>query len=76
MDGDNIVPPEWEMNARMGQMMGPEAGMEGAGPAPGGGGGPKPGQKISEKPVSNVPPHEQPIGGPPPIVPLQRMADM
>jgi len=77
MDGDNIVPPEWEMNAMMGQPIGPQ-GPEGPSQAgPPGGGGPSPGQNLSEKPVdSNLPIHEQPIGGAPPVVPLERMANM
>jgi hypothetical protein len=78
MDGDNIIPAEWEMNAMMGQMMLPAPEEEGVvGPPGGGGGAPKPKQKISEQPVGDSRPvHEQPIGGAPPIVPLQRMADM
>ncbi len=77
MDGDNIVPPEWEINAMLGQPAGPEGqqGPEGP-PGPQASGAPAPGQAISEEPVSNVPAHEQPIGGAPPVVPLQRMADM
>jgi hypothetical protein len=73
MDGDNIVPPEWEMNAMMGQMMGQPQEEGGGGPPAGGGGQPK----KSEKPVGdNRPAHEQPIGGPPPVVPLEQMANM
>jgi len=74
MDSDDIVPPEWELNARFGQM----AGMVGPDGAPlpgGGGGGPAPGQDISEKPVSGEP-HEQPIGGAPPVIPIEQMANM
>jgi hypothetical protein len=73
MDGDNIIPAEWELNAMMGQMMGPQ---EEEKPAESGPPKPKPKQAISEKPVDTRPPHEQPIGGAPPIVPLQRMAEM
>jgi len=74
MDGDNIVPPAWEMNAMNGMMGGMGGPMDMMGPPAGG--GPSPGQAISEEPVTNTPPHEQPIGGAPPVVPLQRMADM
>jgi hypothetical protein len=71
MDGDNIVPPEWEMNALMGQAMGPP--QEGGPPGGGGGGAPK----KSEKPAPDTrPAHEQPIGGAPPVVPLEQMANM
>jgi hypothetical protein len=74
MDGDNIVPPEWEMNAMMGQMMG-QPQEEGPGGPPGGGKGGQP--KKSEKPVGDTrPAHEQPIGGAPPVVPLEQMANM
>lgn len=46
------------------------------GPAPGGGGG-QPPQAISEAPLGgNVPAYEEPIGGAPPIPPLEQMADM
>jgi hypothetical protein len=75
MDGDNIVPAEWEINAQMGQqqMQGPPE--EEGPPKGGGGGGGKP--KKSEKPVGdNRPPHEQPIGGPPPVVPLEQLSQM
>jgi hypothetical protein len=74
MDGDNIVPPEWEMNAMMGQQMGAPPGEEGPPPGGGGGGGSPP---KSEKPVGdNRPAHEQPIGGAPPVVPLEQMSNM
>lgn len=77
MDGDNIVPPEWEINAMMGQQQAAAQQEEQApgGPSAGGGGG-KP-KQISEKPVGdNRPAYEQPIGGPPPVVPLEQMAKM
>jgi hypothetical protein len=71
MDGDNIIPPEWEMNAMMGQTMGQP--QEGPGGPPAGGGAPK----KSEKPAPDTrPAHEQPIGGAPPVVPLEQMANM
>jgi len=75
MDGDNIIPAEWELNAMMGQSMGQQE-EEAPADGPPGGGAPKPKQAISEAPVDSRPPHEQPIGGAPPVVPLQRMADM
>jgi len=78
MNSEDIVPPEWQIEAMTGQMqpMMPEG--EPGQPAGGGGGGPAPGQELSEKPVgfSEVPPYEQPIGGAPPVVPLERMANM
>jgi hypothetical protein len=76
MDGDNIIPAEWELNAMMGQMMGQPEEEQPAGGGPPGGGAPRPKQAISEAPVDSRPPHEQPIGGAPPIVPLERMANM
>lgn len=76
MDGDDIVPPEWEIEAAMGQLPGGPAEQEQPGP-PTGGGSPKPKQKMSEKPVADQgPAYEEPIGGTPPIVPLERMANM
>jgi len=82
MDGDDIIPPEWEINAAQGQLPGQMGmpgmeGMPGPGGPQGGGGGPQPGQDLSEKPVADQPPaYEEPIGGKPPVVPLERMANM
>jgi len=78
MDGDNIVPAEWQINAMMGQMGEQPAEEEPAGPGgpPAGGGGAQK-KQISEKPVGDSrPPNEQPIGGAPPVVPLEQMANM
>ena len=76
LDGDNIVPAAWEMNAMMSQPAG--TGQEEGGPegpqAGSGGGSPAPGEQISEAPL-NQPAYEEPIGGTPPIPPLERMAD-
>ena len=77
MDGDNIVPAEWEINAKMGQQQAAQQEGEGGGPPPGGGGGGGAKPKKSEKPVGdNRPAHEQPIGGAPPVVPLEQMSNM
>ena len=74
MDGDNIVPAEWEINAMMGQS--PQQGQEPTGPPAGGGGGGGGSKQKSEKPIDSRPAYEQPIGGPPPVVPLEQMANM
>jgi hypothetical protein len=75
LDGANVVPPEWEMNAMMGQM-GPPMGPEEQ-PAGGGGGQPQPGQQVTEAPLGGeTPAYEEPIGGAPPVPQLQRMADL
>jgi len=72
MDGDNIVPAEWEVNAMMGQSPQQQQGQPGGGGGGGGGGS----KKKSEKPIDSRPAYEQPIGGPPPVVPLEQMANM
>jgi hypothetical protein len=78
LDGDDIVPPEWEMNAANGQLPGQMGQMMPQGPpAPGGPPSGPQGPPESEKPIGSMtPPEEQPIGGAPPAIPLERMADM
>ena len=71
MDSDDIVPPNWQLQAEMGAMMDPNAVAPGM-PA---GGGPQPGEQVSEKPIAGEP-HEEPIGGAPPAIPLEQMAQM
>jgi hypothetical protein len=68
MDGEEIVPPEWQLQAQQAQPV-----TEEAGPKPAGGGGQK---KKPEKPIGTGRPEDDPIGGAPPVVPLEQMAQM
>jgi hypothetical protein len=73
MDGEEIVPPEWQLQAAaQSQVAGPE--QEGASPKPAGGG--RPAKKKPEKPIGTGRPEDDPIGGAPPVVPLEQMAKM
>ena len=68
MDTEEIVPPSWEIEARMGMNMQNQMNPPGI-PT---GGPPAPGQEISEPSVGG----ENPIGGAPPVPPLQAMAQL
>jgi hypothetical protein len=70
MDGEEIVPPEWQLQAAAQQ----QPMQEEAGPKPAGGGGGQP--KKPEKPIGTGRPEDDPIGGAPPVVPLEQMAQM
>jgi hypothetical protein len=70
MDGEEIVPPEWQLQAAaQNQLMAPQ---EEAGPKPPGGGQ----KKKPEKPIGTGRPEDDPIGGAPPAIPLEQMAQM